>query len=108
MAATTSVPATLPRRRLLIAAAVAALVVVAGAVMARRQLEPRVHQAIVSRLASSLESTVELGATRLSFFPLQFRAEALTIRHHGRTDVPPLLVVRTLVAISTGAISGAR
>lgn len=98
MSAPTSSPAIFSRRRLLIAAGVAALVLVVVAAIARRQFEPRVHQAIVSRLAASFESTVELGATRLSFLPLQFRAESLTMRHHGRADVPPLLVIRTLVA----------
>ena len=74
------------------------LVVFVAAAVASRQLEPRVHQAIVSRLSTSLESTVELGDTRLSFFPLRFRAESLTVRHHGRVDVPRCLVIQSLVA----------
>ena len=98
MSASTSGSAIFSRRRVLSAVVVATLVMVAAAAIARRQLEPRVHQAVVSRLQTSLESTVELGATHLSFFPLQFRAESLSLRHHGRADVPPLLVIRTLVA----------
>ena len=97
-------PSTTPRsaifslRRLLIAAGLAALVIFAAAAIASRQLEPRVRQAIVSKLSTSVESTVELGDTRLSFFPLRFRAESLTVRHHGRVDVPPLVVIQSLVA----------
>jgi len=73
------------------------LVLFAAAPIASRQLEPRVHRAIVSRVATSLESTVELGGTHLSLFPLRFRAESLTVRHHGRVDVPPLLAIQSLV-----------
>ena len=54
----------------LVTVELAALVIVVAAAVASRQLEPRVHQAIVSRLSTSLESTVELGDTHLSFFPL--------------------------------------
>jgi hypothetical protein len=97
MPATSSASALFSRRRLLIAAGLVTLVIVVAAT-ARRLVEPRVHHAIVSGLSASLESTVELGATRLSFVPLRFRAESLTIRHHGRTDVPPLVVIRTLDA----------
>jgi len=84
-------------RRLLIAAGLAALVILVAAAIASRGFEPRVRQAIVSRLSTSLESTVELGDIRLSFFPLRLRAESLTVRHHGRVDVPPLLVIQSLV-----------
>ena len=93
----TSESALFSPRRLLVIAGVATLVIVVVAAVASRQLEPRVHQAIVSRLSTSLESTVELGGTRLSFFPLRFRADSLTVRHHGRTDVPPLVVIQSLV-----------
>ena len=68
-----------------------------AAAIASREFEPRVRQAIVSRLSTSLESQVELGDIRLSFFPLRFRAESLTVRHHGRVGVPPLLVIQPLV-----------
>jgi hypothetical protein len=95
MPATPSASALFSRRRLLIAAGLVTLAIVLAAT-ARRLVEPRVHQAIESGLSASLESTVELGASSLSFVPLRFRAESLTIRHHGRTDVPPLVVVRSL------------
>lgn len=98
MPATTPASALFSLRRVLIAAGLLALVIVAAAAIASRQIEPRLREAIVSRLSASLESTVELGDTSLSFFPPRFRAQSLTIRHHGRTDVPPLLVIQSLSA----------
>ncbi len=97
MRATASTSVLFSPRRLLIAAGLAALVILVAAAIASREFEPRVRQAIVSRLSTSLESTVELGDIRLSLFPLRFRAESLTVRHHGRVDVPPLLVIQSLV-----------
>jgi hypothetical protein len=97
MPATTSAPGIFSLRRVLIAAGLVALVIFAAAVTAGRQLSPRVREAIVSRLSTALESTVELGDTRLSFFPLRVRAESLTVRHHGRMDVPPLMVIQSVI-----------
>jgi hypothetical protein len=98
MPATTSAPGIFSLRRVLIAAGLAALVIFAAAVIAGRQFAPRVREAIVSRLSTALESTVELGDARLSFFPLRVRAESITVRHHGRMDVPPLIVIQSVVA----------
>jgi hypothetical protein len=96
MLSTTSSAAMLWLRRLLIAAAVVGVCLVAVAALGRRHLEARVHQTVVSKLSTALESTVELGAIRLSFFPLRFEADALTLRHQGRMDVSPLLVIQSL------------
>jgi hypothetical protein len=96
MLATTSRSAVVWLGRLLIAAVLVGLCLLAAAAIGRRQLEARVHQTVVSKLSTALESTVELGAIRLSFFPLRFEADALTVRHHGRVDVPPLLVIQSL------------
>ena len=97
MRATASTSVLFSPRRLFIAAGLAALVILVAAAVASREFEPRIRQAIVSRLSTSLESTVELGDTRLSFFPPRLRTESLTLRHHGRVDVPPLLVIQSLV-----------
>lgn len=96
MRATTSRSTRVWLGRLLIAAGVVALGLVVLAAIGRRQLEARVHQVVVSKLSTALESTVELGAIHLSFFPLRFEAAALTVRHHGRVDVSPLLAVQSL------------
>jgi hypothetical protein len=64
-----------------------------GVVVSLRTLEPRLHEWVASNLSKSLESEVELGEVHLDWFPLRLNARNLTVRHHGRTDVPPLLVV---------------
>jgi len=66
-----------------------------GIFVSARQLEPRLRDWVTSELRASLESEVELGAVRLSWVPLTLHADNLTVRHHGRTDVPPLLVVKS-------------
>jgi hypothetical protein len=74
----------------LIAATVAAGI---GVIVGARTLEPRLHQWVTSTLSESLDSEVELGSVRLNWMPLRLRGDHLTIRHRGRTDVPPLLVI---------------
>src|SRR5688572_33265363 len=85
------------RTRLIIGVLVAAIVAAGiGVVISARQLEPRLRDWVTSTLGESLDSEVELGAVRLSWVPsLRLHADDLTVRHHGRTDVPPLLVVKT-------------
>jgi uncharacterized protein involved in outer membrane biogenesis len=85
------------RAKLIIGILVAAIVVAGiGVVISARQLEPRLRDWVTSTLSESLDSEVELGAVRLSWVPsLRLHADDLTVRHHGRTDVPPLLVVKT-------------
>ncbi len=65
-----------------------------GIVISARQLEPRLREWVTSTLAESLESEVELGSVTLHWVPLRLQAENLTVRHHGRSDVPPLLIVK--------------
>lgn len=85
------------RAKLIIGILLAAIVVAGiGVVISARQLEPRLRDWVTSTLSDSLDSEVELGAVRLEWVPsLRLHADGLTVRHHGRTDVPPLLVVKT-------------
>ena len=64
-----------------------------GVAVSSRNLEPRLRDWIVSSLSTSLESEVEIGTISLEWIPLKLRAHNLTVRHHGRTDIAPLLVV---------------
>ncbi len=66
-------------------------------VISLRTLEPRMRDWVTSNLSQSLESEVELGAVHLRWMPLQLHAHDLTVRHHGRTDIPPLLVVKSFI-----------
>ena len=71
-------------------------IIVVGAVgiaISLSQLEPRLHDWVTSTLSRSLESEVTLGRVRLNWIPLRLHANDLTVRHHGRTDIPPVFVV---------------
>lgn len=72
-----------------------AVVVMSGIVVtvAMRQLEPQLRGWVRDSLARSLQSEISLGRVGLGWFPLRLTAHDLTVRHHGRTDVPPLMVV---------------
>lgn len=74
-----------------------AMIIAAGAavVISARRLEPRLRDWVTSSLSESLEGDVELGRVTLNWVPLRLHAENLAVRHHGRTDVPPLLVVKS-------------
>ena len=64
-----------------------------GIVFSLKHLEPRLRDWVVSTLSESLESEVQLGEVHLSWVPLKLHGKDLTIRHHGRKDVPPVFVV---------------
>ena len=83
------------RRVKIVSAILIALIAVAGigAFVAMRQLEPRLHAWVIESLSRSLQSQIELGEVRLVWFPLRLTARNLTVRHRGRTDIPPLIVV---------------
>lgn len=84
------------RARVVIGVLIAIIIAAgAGIVISARQLEPRLRDWVVSTLSESLESEVELGSVTLSWVPLRLYAENLSVRHRGRTDVPPLLVVKS-------------
>lgn len=83
------------RRLKMLSAMLIALIAVAGiaALVAMRQLEPRLQAWVIKSLSRSLQSEIELGEVRLAWFPLRLTARNLTVRHRGRTDIPPLIVV---------------
>lgn len=87
------------QRARLIAGALAVILVI-GTILVTisvRQLEPRLHEWVTVKLAHSLESEVELGAVHLNWMPLRLHGKELTVRHHGRKDIAPLLVVNSFV-----------
>jgi hypothetical protein len=82
------------RARIIVGVLVALIVVSAvGLGISLKTLEPRLHSWVVATLSESLDSEVELGSVNLSWMPMRLHAKNLTVRHHGRTDIPPLLVV---------------
>lgn len=86
------------RKRIIPGVLLAALVLAgAGLAGTATQAEPRLREWVIDTLSRSLKSEVELGAVHLNWVPLRLEAENLSVRHHGRTDVPPLLVVKSFV-----------
>ena len=84
------------RARVIIGILIAVIIVAGvGIVISARQLEPRLRDWVTSTLTESLQSDVELGAVTLDWIPLRLHAQDLTVRHRGRTDVPPLLIVKS-------------
>ncbi len=84
------------RRKIILGVLVGTLVLAGvGLAISARQLEPRLRDWVTSTLSESLQSEVELGEVKLRWVPLRLQAENLTVRHHGRTDVPPLLIVKS-------------
>lgn len=87
-----------PRARIVLTVLIVATILAgAGVAFSLRTLEPRLHTWITSTLARSLESEIELGKVDLTWVPLRLHAQNLTVRHHGRTDVPPLLVAQSFM-----------
>ncbi|MDP2056036.1 MAG: AsmA-like C-terminal region-containing protein [Acidobacteriota bacterium] len=74
-----------------------AIAAAAGVLVALRGLEPRLHRWVTGALSEALESDVTLGRVSLAPYPLRLTARDLVIRHHGRTDIAPLIVVQSFV-----------
>ncbi len=66
---------------------------VVGITISLKRIDPRLHDWVTGLLGESLESEIELGDVRLNWFPLRLHAKDLVVRHHGRRDIPPLLIV---------------
>jgi hypothetical protein len=64
-----------------------------GLVRSGQSLEPRLHAWVTETLSRSLEGDVQLESVHLNWIPLRLRGQNLIVRHHGRTDIPPLLSV---------------
>ena len=79
---------------ILIGAVVAGIIAIAGSV---RALEPKMHEWVTTNLSKALDSEIELGAVHVRWVPLQLHAHDLTVRHHGHTDIPPLMVVKSFI-----------
>jgi len=62
---------------------------------ADRLVEQRLRPATVELLERRFNSKVELASMRVAFTRnLSVRGEGLTLRHEGRTDIPPLISIR--------------
>lgn len=81
------------RRILLISCAIIALAIAGLAAWAARSA-PQLQDRVVDALNARFESQVALGSLDTDIFPKPRAAgTTLTLRHNGRTDVPPLITI---------------
>ena len=86
------------RRILLISSAIIALGVAGLTVWAARSA-PRLRDRVVDALNARFESQVALGSLDTDVFPKpRASGTKLTLRHKGRTDVPPLITIDSFEA----------
>jgi hypothetical protein len=86
------------RTRIILGALIGTIaVVIIGVVISLQALEPRMHDWVTENLSKALDSKIELGAVHVRWLPLQLHAHDLTVRHHGRTDIPPLIEVKSFI-----------
>lgn len=87
--------------RWLVLAALAAGLAVAGWTVSRRA-EAWAHTVITAELSARLQSEVTLDGVDLGWIPrLSVAGTDLVVRHRGRRDIPPLIVVRRFTASTT-------
>jgi hypothetical protein len=68
------------------------LLVVGFFLFQARAIEERIRRSVVQALGERFRSEVDLDAIHIKVFPrLGITGEGLTLRHHGRKDVPPLI-----------------
>src|SRR5216683_2634840 len=97
--------ATPPRRKIrkwpFVVAAVLVVVALAAYVIAE-WLGPTFRARVIEAIKQRYQSDVELKSLELHLFPrVHAIGEGLTLRLHGRTDIPPLVQVRKFI-IDTG------
>ena len=64
-----------------------------------RHIDPIVRSRAVAMLSNRFDSDVELRDLRVTLFPqLAIHGGGLILRHHGRTDVPPLIAIEKFSA----------
>jgi len=86
-------------RRILIVAFSIVVVFFAAAAIAIHALKPRIHAMVRDKTAKVLEShfqsQIEFDDFEVSLYPRVYvTITGLVMRHHGRTDIPPLVQVR--------------
>ena len=81
-------------KTLLIAISLVVIAVVAVIVAGIRLSNPYLHKKVVEMLSEKFHSDVELKDFQVYLFPgVRIEGSGLTLRHEGRTDVPPLITI---------------
>src|SRR5690348_7956116 len=67
-------------------------------VLALKSLPAAARQSIVAELEQRFHSTIEVADIQISgVIPLRIVAHNITLRYHGRSDVPPLMTITRFV-----------
>jgi hypothetical protein len=86
----------LKKKTILIVGLAALLISVAAAVMATR-VRPVIERTMLTVLRERFQSDVEIKDLQVFVFPRIYAlAGGIVFRHHGRTDVPPLVIIEKL------------
>ena len=86
-------------RKWLLAACTLLLITALVLLSLATRLTPHVRDEAVKALNSRFQSTVDLGSLQVSVFPrAEVNASGLSLRHNGRTDVAPLIKIRSFSA----------
>jgi hypothetical protein len=103
-------PANFHRRAFhwLIVAGCIVVVLAAGFVAAVYALKPRLHQAIKQRVEAYMQSqfgsSVQYSEFHVALFPrIRMTIDGVVLRHHGRTDIPPLIEIRRIIVYASPA-----
>lgn len=81
------------RRKWLIGAAIFLLIIALGLTIVAFRFESILKKQAIAMLSDRFESRVEIRDFHASLWNLQISGGGLVLRHHGRTDVPPLITI---------------
>jgi len=88
--------------RWLILGGIALVILIAAAAVTLVSARPWLHARALAMLQNRFQGQVEIRDFHISFFPIpKVTGSGIVIRHHGRTDVPPLLEISEFSASAT-------
>src|ERR1700683_3183780 len=80
-----------PIPRWVYAVAVGVGLILVGLILAAIDARPWIHARALAMLRSRFQGQVEIADFHIAFFPIPtVTGRGVVVRHHGRTDVPPL------------------
>ncbi len=86
------------RKWLIVLGCVLAILTIAAGVFINVRLEPILKGRVEKLLADRFSSGVAIGGLDFTLFPAGVTVTGVTLRHHHRTDVPPLITIRRVAA----------
>jgi hypothetical protein len=97
-----------PVRHWVYAVLVGVALLLAGHTLVGIYARPWIHARALAMLRSRFQGQVEIADFHIAFFPIPtVTGRGVVVRHHGRTDVPPLIQIREFSATAsfTGLLS---